>query len=684
MGGKKKRFHGLVALAVTLAVALGLVTPAFAATITVNQSETGHNYKAYQVLAATVTEEPGHMNVQLSDVQWGKDIDGAKLLEALKSTGTGAVGETTVYAATTKGGLKSNVKLNELYKDCNSAADFAAIFDWASDNTALADTIGQIINTKSNGIITSTTPISSTWVAGSGSTAGHYTLTVNDPGYYFIGDGDSTATTLYTDHYFLQIFNDDKTVAPKASTPSMEKKVYENTKYHSVSNNEYGTGFNDTADYSIGDYVPFKLIGTIPEMSAYNNGYQYQFHDTLSVSLTRPTGMYASSNVNGPRVYLAKNKDDVYINTTSGEFAVNADNVTEVTSSFAFTAGSDNDMYVSVSIGTSKTNDLRQVSGIYNVDSTTGQVIKNSDGTSQRSDYNYIIVVYKALLNERAAIGRNVISNNTLGNQHKTQTAGVSPNVGNVNVACLEYSNNPNTPSSHGDTDDDYVIVFTYKVDVTKASASDTNTKLGGATFYLLNSDKTKIAVLDSNYKFKRWAAYQQYQTGTSTLQTNGTTETLAAGETTTLTSASDTGLFSVTGLDDGVYALREVTPPEGYNTAQADWTITVSANTKNGQEGNGAESELDSIATAVTGGDKAVKYGTATLVGVSQDLVASGSVSSDVAKGTLSATITNTQGFQLPQTGGLGTMVLTIVGAALVAGAVLVLAIRKRANDGQ
>lgn len=655
MRGTKKGLLGLLSTLAVLVAALAVATPAFAATITINQSESGHSYSAYQILDGDVTEESGHTNVRLSNVTWGKDIDGTNLLNALKDTSK--AGSTQVYAATSKGGAKTNVTLATLYQNCNNATDFAAIFDWASDNTALADTIAGIINTKSYNIIKSdANPTTSQWVDGSGGTAGHYTLTINDPGYYFIGDGSSTDTAFYTNHYFLQIFNDDKSVAPKVSTPTVEKKVYENTKYHNEANNEYGTGFNDTADYSIGDYVPFKLIGTIPEMSAYNNGYQYQFVDTLSTSLTCPESV---------TVYLAKNKDDVTIGS-DGNFTTVAANVKDVTSQFSKTNGENNSMTIAVNVTGSTSvagaNDLTQVDGIYNKDDN-GQIITNQDGSKQRSDYNYIIVVYKAQLTADAATGQGTISGNTLGTQHKNG----SPAVGNVNVARLDYSNNPNTPSGHGSTDNDYVIVFTYTVELTKASASNTSTTLSGATFQLKNGDKY-AKVNATTHKFVAWVD-------------DAITGTDSDGNTTTLTSGSD-GKFSVIGLDDGTYTLHETKAPDSYNTAGGDWTIVVSANTSNGQEGNGAENELASIAVDLTGGTKAVSYGSSTLVGTSQNLVADDSVASEVSTGKITATITNTQGFQLPQTGDMGTSLLVIGGLAIAGVAIIVLAVRMRAND--
>lgn len=646
MGGRKRSLAAVLALFATLAVALGLATPALAATITINQPEEGHSYSAYQVLSADVSEGEDHSNVRLSNVQWGKDVDGDALLSLLK--GNNEVGNTYVTAATTKGGQKGQVQLKTLYKDATTAADFAAIFDWASDNTALADTIAGIINNPTNNIIKSNAnPVPSTWVPGTGTTGSHYTLSISSPGYYFIRDGVSSAN-----HYFMQIFNDDKTVAPKASTPTSEKKVYENTK--SRTDGGYGMGFNDTADYSIGDQVPFKIIGTIPEMSAYNNGYEYQFEDTLSTSLTRPN----SSDV---KVYIAKNKNDVYIDA-NGNFATQ-NNAKDVTGDFSVTMPTtNNSMTIAVSAPansdeTTRVNDLRKVTDVYDG--------KNDDGSDKRTDYQYLIVAYKATLNQSAAVGQETIPGNSLGDLHKDNNV----DLGNVNGARLVYSNNPNTPSTHGNTTPDYVIVFTYKTDLTKASADSPNSPLSGAIFHLKNS-KNQIAVINSSsHKFIRWIDDEN--------------TALEVGETIALTSGND-GKFGVSGLDDGTYTLQEITPPVGHNLAGNTWTITISANTSNGQNGNGDKGELKTIATDLTGGKKAVSYDGSSLVGVSQDLVLANSVQSDVAKGSLSATITNTQGFQLPQTGGTGTIALTIVGVILAAGAIIGLSIRKRANDEQ
>ena len=55
------------------------------------------------------------------------------------------------------------------------------------------------------------------------------------------------------------------------------------------------------ADWDIGDSVPFKLIGSIPDMSAYDT-YEYIFTDTLSNGLTLQADTI--------KVYIARNPYD--------------------------------------------------------------------------------------------------------------------------------------------------------------------------------------------------------------------------------------------------------------------------------------------------------------------------------------------------------------------------------------
>ena len=91
-------------------------------------------------------------------------------------------------------------------------------------------------------------------------------------------------TDAYTD-FILKVVSDVK-VTPKSDVPAMEKKVREDDKY--AKDGGYGEGYNDVADWNIGDTVPYKLIGTIPDeeaMDAYDE-YYYAFHDNLTDKFT--------------------------------------------------------------------------------------------------------------------------------------------------------------------------------------------------------------------------------------------------------------------------------------------------------------------------------------------------------------------------------------------------------------
>lgn len=245
----------LLALVLAMVMVLGLATVASAATVTVPTEGIlkDHTFTAYQIFSGR--EEGG----VLSDVQWGSGIDSTAFLNALKAD--------TTYGS--------------LFTDCADAAAVAKVLGDNNTNTALANAVAKLAYAKKTG-------------NGTALTSGENTL---DDGYYLVVD--TTANVGEGGAYnasLLQVVG-AVNITVKTDAPTVEKKVLEDDKYNQ--DGGYGTGYNDVADYNMGDAVPFHLIGSVPDMSRYDT-YKYIFHDTLSNGLTLNEGTI--------KVYVASNK----------------------------------------------------------------------------------------------------------------------------------------------------------------------------------------------------------------------------------------------------------------------------------------------------------------------------------------------------------------------------------------
>ncbi len=190
--------------------------------------------------------------------------------------------------------------------------------------------------------------------------------------------------------------------------------------------------------------------------------------------------------------------------------------------------------------------------------------------------------------------------------------------AGNPNTMHLEYSNNPNDDQGGetGKTPDDTVIVFTYKTIINKVDAS--GAALKGAEFKL--------------YKVMKDGSEKEVAV---VKNPEGTT-------------------FTFNGLDDGDYILRETTTPDGYNSiSDIKFRITASHDVLS-----------ESPALKDLTGDK---------VTGEIELIA------DKTAGSLTSNIVNQKGSELPETGGMGTTAMYLVGGVLVAGALLLLITKRR-----
>lgn len=111
---------------------------------------------------------------------------------------------------------------------------------------------------------------------------------------------------------------------------------------------------------------------------------------------------------------------------------------------------------------------------------------------------------------------------------------------------------------------------------------------------------------------------------------------------------------FTFNGLDDGDYILRETTTPDGYNSiSDIKFRITASHDVLS-----------ESPALKDLTGDK-----------VTGEI----ELTADKTAGSLTSNIVNQKGSELPETGGIGTTAMYLVGGVLVAGALLLLITKRR-----
>lgn len=207
----------------------------------------------------------------------------------------------------------------------------------------------------------------------------------------------------------------------------------------------------------------------------------------------------------------------------------------------------------------------------------------------------------------------------TLNGMAETGTTG----NGNTNSAKVQYTNGPSA-DCFGTSAPSETHTYTFGFDLKKVDGD--NQALAGAKFSL---HKKGVA-----------EAIQFVKTADSTYRVATNADT---GEKFTEVETPQNGIIKFTGLDDGEYTLRETQAPTDYNKA-ADTEIKIEA-TYN------ADGTLGTWTVTNKGGDGFV-------------------------------TIVNRKGTLLPSTGGMGTVIFTVAGAAVVIAGAVWFAARRRAQN--
>lgn len=229
--------------------------------------------------------------------------------------------------------------------------------------------------------------------------------------------------------------------------------------------------------------------------------------------------------------------------------------------------------------------------------------------------------------------------------------------VENPNTAKLEYSNeilpgqndidNPNKPESADttpgkDSIEDNAVVYTFKLQILKKAEKADGAPLQDVEFDLYKevSAGTKNAITGDDAKNVGLSSDKHWlKINTGSLKTDGN------------------GEVSQSGLAHGIYYLVETKTVGGYNLLKAP-----------------VEVKLDFVYTTTTKKEYVIdENGVKTLV---KNEIEKTTFTENGAKSTgiHTETIINKKGFELPITGGMGTVLFSIAGFALMAGAAFVL----------
>ena len=235
--------------------------------------------------------------------------------------------------------------------------------------------------------------------------------------------------------------------------------------------------------------------------------------------------------------------------------------------------------------------------------------------------------------------------------------------AGNSNTAKLEYSNmikpdqndndNPNKDKTPGkNTIEDNAVVYTFKINVHKQD--EKKTPLQGVTF-----DLYKEVTKDTPNAAQGTAA-------------NGLDKTKYWLKLKSNLKTDDQGNISVSGLANGDYYLVETKTVNGYNLLKEPVKVTLNIQYKTSITEN-REWEDD----VANGGKKLVKH---TIT--STDTTFIGGDTTSLNEGYVTQTVINKKGFTLPKTGGMGTVLFGVGGAALaLAGLYMILSSRKKSS---
>ena len=488
-----------------------------------------------------------------------------------------------------------------------------------------------------------------------------------------IGDGQKTEDATTPDGHKAQsegthfasslvlvnTVNNEATVTLKSDYPEITKKIREDDNQDKIGKNK--DGWNDLADFQIGQTVPYSNDIRIPDMNGYH-GYYFAIEDRMDQALT--------FKADKSKIKLTLTKGDKTYTLKDNEYNLQ-------------TIGSNVSADVKEAKYADSFEDSKSTFGleIEDLKSIVDREFANFNSNNE-NDYSDIKahVEYEATLNDKAAedTGRPGFENDVrliFSNDPDSTGTGF---------------NKPTTPpgkNPKGKTPWDTVVAFTYRLNGNKVNTN--NLALEGAKFRIYSDEAmTKEVIVkkkESTTKVEETTTTTTTQSETTTTSANGDVNTGSISATDSKKSkslndyvvvdkdsAANTqgvdivsdadGNFSIVGLDSGTYYLKEIAAPDGYRTLKDPIKVTITAKMNDDRDhylkGDGAtEKGLQSLS------------GKADLTEFYHQIFKTGSsdLKADSDAGTLELTVMNETMEKLPVTGGQAMAVVLAVGAGIV-----------------
>ena len=448
--------------------------------------------------------------------------------------------------------------------------------------------------------------------------------------------GDANSASPEGGHYW----NYDVVVYPKNETgiPSLEKTVRESKEDTGKNNGTDGItdGFEHNATASAGDVMEYQIITTLPSITSNATALSvYDFYDTISEGLSY-------NKADGVDIEIFADKDCAQKvaswNMQSGKFGVTY---------------SDSDHRMTVSVTDT------------GLDEINGRT-ENVNGSLYMGYSNYTMrLTYTATVNSDASV--------------------VFGQDGNENEVVLTWRR---TSSEYYDTLISDTHVYSFGIDLTKVFSDK-------------DGEAAQSAGMFGHVKFRLWNDTDKYWVTAALNSAEGiyyvnghVSQEAGATVFSPVTSGGEFGQIIVKGMEDDEYILTEVETANGYTLPKNSIRVVISAFEDETRPCTESAKDILGVMQndprfAFDGGMDLRLAGIPQQTLVYNRLTASATVDGNTVQmladnGSANAaaplTVVNTPGFDLPDTGDNGTMLLSIIGiVVMAAAAIIIFAVTRR-----